>query len=53
LFACIDKGGGHTELADLFEHNAVVGGIESAFEVRVHDVDVLVVEFGVLHHHGD
>jgi hypothetical protein len=38
LFACVDKGGGRTEMAHVFEHNAVVGGIESAFEIRVHDV---------------
>jgi hypothetical protein len=31
----------------------LVGGIEGAFGFRVHDVDVLVVEFSVLHHHYD
>jgi hypothetical protein len=31
----------------------VVNGIEGAFEVGIHDVEVLVVEFGVLHHHDD
>jgi hypothetical protein len=41
LFACADKGGGHTKLAH--EHDAVVGDIEGAFEVRVRDVDVVVV----------
>jgi hypothetical protein len=35
------------------EHNATVGSIEGAFEVRVLDVDVLVMEFGVFHHHDD
>jgi hypothetical protein len=29
----------------------VVGGSEGAFEVRVHDVDVFVVYFGILRHH--
>jgi hypothetical protein len=38
-------------LAHVFKHDAVVGGIEGAFEVRVHDVDVLVMSFGVLRHH--
>jgi hypothetical protein len=32
-------------LTHVFEHDAVVRGIERAFEVRVHDVDVFVVEF--------
>jgi hypothetical protein len=50
LFASVDKGGGHTELAHVFVHDAVVGGIEGAFGVRVHDVDVLVMDFGVLYH---
>jgi hypothetical protein len=40
-------------LAYVLEHDAVVGGIEGAFEVRVHYVDVLVMDFGVLHHHDD
>jgi hypothetical protein len=53
LFACVEKGGGHTELAHVFEHDAVVGGIESAFEVRVHDVYVFVAYFCDLHHHDD
>jgi hypothetical protein len=46
---------GHTELAHLLEHNAVVRGVERAFEVRVrvHDADVFVVEFRVLHRHDD
>jgi hypothetical protein len=34
-------------------NDAVVCGVKGAFEVRVHDVDVFVVEFGVLHHHDD
>jgi hypothetical protein len=37
----------------VLEHDTVVGGIESAFEVHVHDVDVFVVSFCVLHHHDD
>jgi hypothetical protein len=31
----------------------VVGGVEGVFEVRVHDVDIFVVYFCVLHHHDD
>jgi hypothetical protein len=31
----------------------VVGGIKGAFEVGIHDVEVLVVKLGVLHHHDD
>jgi hypothetical protein len=38
-------------MAHVFEHDAVVCGVEGAFEVRVHDEDVFAVEFGVLHHH--
>jgi hypothetical protein len=53
LFAYVDKGGGHTELEHVHEHDAVVGSVESAIEVRVHDVDVFVVNFGVFHHHHD
>jgi hypothetical protein len=49
LLACVDKGGARTELAHVFEHDAVVGGIESAIEVCVHDVDVFVIYFFVLH----
>jgi hypothetical protein len=37
----------------VFEHDSVVGGVEGVFEVRVHDVDVLVVNFGIFHHHHD
>jgi hypothetical protein len=37
----------------VFEHYAVVGGVEGAFEFRVHYVDVLVVDFCNLHHHDD
>jgi hypothetical protein len=44
LFASVDKGGGHAEMAHVFQHDAVVGGIEGA-------LDVLVMEYGVLHHH--
>jgi hypothetical protein len=53
VFACVDKGGGHTELTHVFEHDAVVRSIERAFEVRVHDANVFVVEFRVLHRHDD
>ena len=53
MFAGIDKGGGHTELTHVFEHDAVVRGVEGAFEIRVHDVDVFVVEFRVLHRHNE
>jgi hypothetical protein len=53
LFISVYKGGGHTELSHVFEHDAVVGGVEGAFEVRVHDVDVVVVDFCILHHHDD
>jgi hypothetical protein len=48
-----DKGWGHTELAHVLEHNTVVGGVEGAFEVRVHYVYVFVVYFCVLHHRDD
>jgi hypothetical protein len=37
----------------VFEHDGVVGCVEGAFEVGIHDVEVLVVELGVLHHHDD
>jgi hypothetical protein len=53
LCASVYKGGGHTELAHVLEHDAVVCGVEGAYEVRVHDVDVFFVDFGVLHHHDD
>jgi hypothetical protein len=53
LFACVDEGGGHTELTDVFEHDVVVGGIESAFEVCAHYVDVFVVYFCPTHQHDD
>jgi hypothetical protein len=53
VFACVDEGGGHTELAHVFEHDAVVGYVEGAPEVGIHDVKVLVVELGVFHHHDD
>jgi hypothetical protein len=49
LLAFIDKGGGYTKLT----HDAVVGGTESAFEVRVHDVNFFNVYFCVLHYHHD
>jgi hypothetical protein len=35
------------------EHDAVVCGFQAAFEVRVHDVDVFVVNFGIFHHGDD
>jgi hypothetical protein len=53
LFASAYEGRGHTELAHVFEHDAAVCDVEGAFEVRVHAVDVLVVSFGIFHHHGD
>jgi hypothetical protein len=53
LFVCVDKGGGHAEVAHVLEHDAVVGSVESAYEVRVLDVDVFVVIFCVFHHHDD
>jgi hypothetical protein len=31
----------------------VVGGVEGAFDVCAHDVDVFVVDFCTLHHHDD
>jgi hypothetical protein len=40
-------------LTHVFEHDAVVRGVEGAFEVRVHDVDVFVVELRVLHRHNE
>jgi hypothetical protein len=52
LFACVDKGGGHTDLTHVLGHNAVVCGVEGSFDVGVHDVDVLVVYFGVIYHDG-
>ena len=53
MLACVDKAGGHTELAHLFEHDAVVGSVEGALEVGMHDVEILVVELSVLHHDDD
>jgi hypothetical protein len=53
LFAGVDKGGMHTELAHVCKHDAVVSGIECSLLVRVDDVDVLFVQFGVLHHHDE
>jgi hypothetical protein len=53
LFASVYKGGGHTELTHVFEHYAVVCGVEGAFEVRIHYVDVLVVNFRILQPHDD
>ena len=44
---------GHTELTHVFEHDAVVRGVEGTFEIRVHDVDVFAVEFRVLHRHNE
>jgi hypothetical protein len=40
-------------LAHGLEHDAVALSVESALEVRIHDVDVFVVNFCVLHHHDD
>jgi hypothetical protein len=31
----------------------VVGNVDKAIQVRVHDVDVFIVNFGVLHHNDD
>jgi hypothetical protein len=45
--------GGHIELANVFEHNVAVGGVEGAFEVRVYDVDIFAVYFCILQHHDD
>jgi hypothetical protein len=53
VFACVYKGGGHTELAHVLDHDAVVCCIKGACEVRVHDVYVFFVEPGVLHCHDD
>jgi hypothetical protein len=53
MFASVYKGGGHTELVHVFEHHAVVCDVEGAFEVRVHDVDVFLINFGIFHHHDD
>jgi hypothetical protein len=53
LFACVDKGGGHTELSHVLEHGTVVNGVKGAHEVRVHDANVFVVDFGVSHHQKD
>jgi hypothetical protein len=51
LFTSVYEGGAHTELFHVFEDDAVVGGVEGDFEVRVHDVDVFVaVDFCILHH---
>jgi hypothetical protein len=48
LFAGVYKGGRHTKLAHVFEHDAMVCGIEGSREVRVHDIDVFVVNFGMI-----
>jgi hypothetical protein len=29
-------------LAHLFEHDAMVGGVEGSFEFRIHDIDIFV-----------
>jgi hypothetical protein len=47
------KGGGHAELTHVFEFDAVIRGVEGTFEIRVHDVDVFVVESRVLHRHDE
>jgi hypothetical protein len=49
VFACVHKGGGHADLAHVLELDAVVGCVEGALEVDMHDVEILVVELGVLH----
>jgi hypothetical protein len=38
-------------LAHVFEHDAVVGGVEGSLEIGIHDVEVFVEELGVFHHH--
>jgi hypothetical protein len=53
VHATVYKGGGHTELLHVFEHDAVVYGVEGAFEVHGYDVDVFVVDFCTFHHHID
>jgi hypothetical protein len=53
VFAGVDKGGGHTEVSHVFEHDAVVCCIKCALEVHVHDVDVFFVKFSVPHRHDD
>jgi hypothetical protein len=53
VFAGVYKGGGHTELAHVFEQDAVVGCVEGALEVVIHDLEILVVDLAVLHHHDD
>jgi hypothetical protein len=53
LLACVNKGGGHTELAHIFEYDAVVGGVGAFLEVRIHDVYVFVVHFDILQDHHD
>jgi hypothetical protein len=53
LFAFVYEGGRQTELAHVFEPDAVVSCVEGAFEVRVHYVYGYVVNFGVFHHHDD
>jgi hypothetical protein len=37
----------------VFDHDAVVSGIKCSLEVRVHDVYIFPIVFGVLHHHYD
>ena len=53
MFASVDKGGGHTELTHVFEHDAVVRGVKGTFEVRVHDINVFAVEFRILHRRNE
>jgi uncharacterized protein YktA (UPF0223 family) len=53
LLASVDEGWGNTELSHVLAHNTVVSDVEGAFEVGVHNVDVFVVYFRVLHHHYD
>ena len=42
MFACVDKGGGHTELTHVFEHDAVVR--LSSWQCLVNVREVLTVE---------
>jgi hypothetical protein len=53
FFSCVNECRGHTELTHVLKHDAVVCGVDGAFEVLVHYVDILVVDFSVLNHHDD
>jgi hypothetical protein len=53
LFARVHKGEGHTKLAPVFEHYAVVRSVEGALGVRLHGTYILIIYFSVLHHNND